>query len=95
MDRLRSDPPNREHRIIVPLTAPLFYATVRSWLSLIRGVSMTSRTDTLFRVAVPICAGAVGALLYVLSPISHQAFCAPLKVPVIVAPVPQPAPVAD
>lgn len=38
------------------------------------------------RAALPIvCAGA-GALLYIVSPLSHQAFCTPLTVPVIVAP---------
>lgn len=44
--------------------------------------------NSLGRLALPVLAGACGALLYIVSPLSHQAFCAPLAVtvPVIAAP---------
>lgn len=38
----------------------------------------------MMQVFLPILAGACGAVLYIVSPLSHQAFCAPL--PIIVAP---------
>lgn len=44
------------------------------------------RFDSFGRLLLPVLAGACGAILYIVSPLSHQAFCAPLNIPVIVAP---------
>lgn len=38
------------------------------------------------RLLLPVLAGACGAILYIVSPLSHQAFCSPLNMPVILAP---------
>lgn len=45
-----------------------------------------SRLDPFGRLLLPVLAGACGAVLYIVSPLSHQAFCSPLTVPVILAP---------
>lgn len=39
------------------------------------------------RLAVPVLAGALGAILYIASPVAHQAFCATQILPVLSTPV--------
>lgn len=46
---------------------------------------------TSVRLALPLLAGVCGAALYMVSPLSHQAFCAPLSIPVLPVPAEPPS----
>lgn len=48
-------------------------------------------TPALLRASLPVIAGIAGAFLLIYSPLSHQAFCSPVRVVVDpVAPAPMP-----
>ena len=46
----------------------------------------------MLRVAMPLLWACIGAVVFILSPASHQSFCRPLAVPIILSPEAPPAP---